>query len=54
MSGWKTYAVSVGGIITEIGMLIGGKVTITEAAPIIFTALVAIFLRHGMTTEAAK
>lgn len=53
-SGYKTYITAGIGIITEVGMYLTGEATLAQAIPVVFTLLMGMFIRHGVTTEANK
>lgn len=50
LNGWKVYILGVGAILTAIGGLIGGQIDAKTALETVWAALVAMGLRHGITT----
>lgn len=54
LQGWKTYIAAGATVLTELTLLLDGKVDVQGAAQIIIPAILAACIRHGVTTEAAK
>lgn len=52
LSGWKTYIVAVGAIITAIGGYASGAITLPELVAAIFAAVGTMTVRHAITTTA--
>ena len=54
LSGKKTYFTAAAAIITALGAYLTGGVDLTVTIQAVFAALMVIFLRKGVTSEAAK
>lgn len=54
LSGWKTYIVSVGAIITAIGSYLNGAIDLSQLVEAIFLAIGAMTIRNGITTDISK
>lgn len=52
LSGWKTYIVAAGAIITAIGGYASGAITLPELVSAIFAAVGTMTIRHAITTTA--
>ncbi len=50
LNGWKVYILGASAILAAIGGMIGGQIDIKTGVEAIWTALVAMGLRHGITT----
>lgn len=50
LSGWKTYIVAAGAIITAIGAYAAGSITLPELVAAIFAAIQTMNIRHAITT----
>ena len=53
LSGKKTYFTAAA-VLTALGGYFAGEVDLTVTIQAVFTALMVIFLRKGVTSEAAK
>lgn len=47
----KTFWTGIGGILAAVGAVLTGEMTWPDAAPLIMTGLIAIFIRDGMARE---
>ncbi len=54
LTGWKVYILGGGAILTAIGGMIGGQIDIKTGIEAIWAALVAMGLRHGITTTVSQ
>lgn len=54
LAGYKTYILGVGAILTAIGAYLGGTIDAKQLAEAIWAALIAMGIRHGVTTEINK
>ena len=54
LSGKKTYFTAAAAIITALGAYFTGGVDLTVTIQSVFAALMIVFLRKGVTSEAAK
>ena len=54
MSGKKTYFTAAAAVVTAAGAYFAGEVDLTVTIQAVFAALMVIFLRKGVTSEAAK
>ena len=54
LSGKKTYFTAAAPIITALGAYFTGGVDLTVTIQSVFAALMVVFLRKGVTSEAAK
>ena len=54
LSGKKTYFTAAAAIITALGAYFTGGVDLTVTIQSVFAALMVVFLRKGVTSEAAK
>lgn len=52
LTGWKTYIVGAGAIITAIGAYATGTINLTELVSAIFVAIQTMNIRHAITTTA--
>lgn len=52
LSGWKTYIVGAGAIVTAIGAYASGAITLVEMVAAIFAAIQTMNIRHAITTTA--
>ena len=50
IKGWKVYILGVGAILTAIGTFMNGTIDAKTMGEMIWAALVAMGLRHGITT----
>lgn len=51
LSGYKTYIISVGAIITAIGSYFSGSLDLKGMIEAIWAAVTAMTIRHGITTD---
>ena len=54
LSGKKTYFTAAIAVITALGAYFTGGVDLTVTIQSVFAALMVVFLRKGVTSEAAK
>lgn len=54
LSGWKTYIVGVGAIITAIGGYASGVITLPELVAAVFAAVGTMTVRHAITTTVSN
>ena len=54
LSGKKTYFTAAAAALTAFGAYFAGEVDLTVTIQAVFAALMVIFLRKGVTSEAAK
>ena len=54
LSGKKTYFTAGAAVITALGAYFAGEVDLTVTIQAVFAALMVVFLRKGVTSEAAK
>ena len=54
LSGKKTYFTAAAAVITALGAYFAGGVDLTVTIQAVFAALMVIFLRKGVTSEASK
>lgn len=54
LSGWKTYIVGVGAIITAIGGYASGAISLPELVGAIFAAIGTMTIRHAITTTVSN
>ncbi len=54
LSGKKTYFTAAAAVLTAIGAYVAGEVDTQTTVSSIFAALMAIFLRSGISSEAQK
>lgn len=54
LSGYKTYFLGIGAIVTAIGMYLAGSIDLKTMVESIWAALAVMGLRHGVTTEVNK
>ena len=54
LSGKKTYFTAAAAVLTAFGAYFSGEVDLTVIIQAVFSALMVIFLRKGITSEAAK
>lgn len=54
LNGWKVYILAVGGILTAIGGYMGGSIDLKTLLDTIWAALLAMGLRHGITTTVSN
>lgn len=54
LAGKKTYVTGALVILGAIGGLLTGEATLTQAFQVIGSALLAMFVRNGITTEVRK
>tara|TARA_R110000822_G_scaffold246126_4_gene374514 strand:+ start:1212 stop:1364 length:153 start_codon:yes stop_codon:yes gene_type:complete len=47
-SGYKTYITAAVAVLTAIGAYLSGDASVAEAGQTVFTALLAVFVRHGI------
>ncbi len=52
LKGYKTYITGFAGIIVAIAGAIHGSISWIEAATTIWAALMAMFIRHGISAQA--
>ena len=52
--GKKTYFTAAAAVLTAFGAFFAGEVDLTVTIQAIFAALMIVFLRKGVTSEAAK
>lgn len=50
LNGWKTYILGVGAILTAIGTYLAGGLDLKSAAEAVWAAVMAMSIRHGITT----
>ncbi len=48
LKGYKTYITGVVAIITALGAYLSGDMSLAEAGQLGFTALLGMFIRHGV------
>ena len=54
LSGKKTYFTAGAAVVTALGAYFAGEVDLTVTIQAVFAALMVVFLRTGVTSEAAK
>jgi|TARA_Y100000296_G_scaffold82924_1_gene112820 hypothetical protein len=54
LSGKKTYFTAAAAVLTALGAYFAGEVDLTVTIQAVFAALMVVFLRKGVTSEAAK
>lgn len=54
LSGYKTYITGGITILTAVGLYLTGDDTAQQAGQLVVTALLAMFIRHGVTTETSN
>jgi hypothetical protein len=54
LSGKKTYFTAAAAVLTSFGAYFAGEVDLTVTIQAVFAALMVVFLRKGVTSEAAK
>ena len=54
LSGKKTYFTAGAAVLTALGAYFAGEVDLQTTISAVFAAAMAIFLRKGITSEAAK
>ena len=54
LSGKKTYFTAAAAVITALGAYFAGEVDLTVTIQAVFAAAMVVFLRKGVTSEAAK
>ena len=54
LSGKKTYFTAAAAVITALGGYFAGEVDLTVTIQSVFAALMVVFLRKGVSSEAAK
>ena len=54
MNGKKTYLVGVGSILGAVGAFLQGSMELAQAIQLSITALLAMFVRHGVKTESGN
>jgi len=54
LSGKKTYFTAAAAVITALGAYFTGEVDLTTTIQSVFTAIMVIFLRQGVASEAKK
>ena len=54
LSGKRTYFTAAAAVITAFGAYFTGEVDLTVTIQAVFAALMIVFLRKGVTSEAAK
>ena len=54
LSGKKTYFTAGAAVITAVSAYFAGEVALTVTIQAVFAALMVVFLRTGVTSEAAK
>lgn len=54
LSGYKTYITAIAGVVTAVAMYANGQEPVGDMITQVIAALSAAFIRHGITTTAAK
>ena len=54
LKGKKTYFTAGAAILTALGAYFAGEANLGVMIQAVFTALMVVFLRHGVTSEAKK
>jgi len=54
LSGKKTYFTAAAAVLTALGAYFSGEVDLVTTVQSVFTALMVIFLRQGVSSEAKK
>ncbi len=54
LKGKKTYFTAGAAVLTALGGYFAGEVDLTVTIQAVFAALMVVFLRQGVTSEAAK
>lgn len=54
LSGKKTYFTAAAAVVTALGAYFTGEVDLTTTIQSVFTAIMVIFLRQGVASEAKK
>jgi hypothetical protein len=54
LSGKKTYFTAAAAVLTSFGAYFAGEVDLTVTIQAVFAAMMVVFLRKGVTSEAAK
>lgn len=50
LQGWKVYILGAGAILTAVGAYIGGALDLKGLLEAVWAALIAMSIRHGITT----
>lgn len=50
LSGYKTYITAAVAVVTALGLYLAGDANVADTAQTIFTAVMAAFIRHGIST----
>lgn len=50
LNGYKTYIVGVAGILTALGAFLSGTLTSAQLGEAVWAAVMAMTIRHGVTT----
>lgn len=48
LKGYKTYITGIVAIVAAVGAYLSGDATVIEAGQLVFTALIGMFVRHGV------
>lgn len=51
LTGWKTYITSAAAILTAVAAYLNGGETLDQAVQLVFTALLAAFIRSGVANS---
>lgn len=51
LSGYKTYITGVVAIVGAVGAYLAGDATVANTAQLVITALLGMFIRHGVSTS---
>lgn len=51
LEGYKTYIVAIVAIVGAIGAYLTGEMSINDAAQIVVTSLIGMFIRKGVKTD---
>ena len=54
LKGKKTYFTAGAAVLTALGAYFSGEVNLVVMIQTVFAALMVVFLRHGVTSEAEK
>lgn len=54
LSGYKTYVVAIAAIMTAVGAYLTGALDLKGMIEAIWTAIMAMTIRHGVTTDVSK
>ena len=49
LSGYKTYIAAVVAVVGAVGAYLSGDMSIADAAQIVVTALIGVFVRNGVS-----